>query len=490
MKLTKFFTESILTDCFQPRKKNGSEKRKMSYEYELKKDLAEYQNQWQSAENDKDRNWQEAQWMREFSSQQDEWKRQFELQNSEWSNRFSQENSEWSRRFAAENAYNDPSAQIARLQKAGLNAISFMGGDAAGLSAAPTVQSTPSVGSPAPPSPSSAGTHQFSPSPLPNFSSVSSSAQMFQSLAALNDALAKTAQTGLNVERQKTLLDAEFSAVLAKADSDRQAALFTGIKAGLEATHGPDKWKSEIGLNLMQSYLANMQGDNQSALKHYNEAMTQFVGAQKSYLENASPDLLANLKYLGTLLKNQGETEAVKPALLRSEMSRNYASALESKSQSQYLAALTDTENGLRSGRITAQELSNDIAGIQKLITNRENVIGEQTKQAKIEALTKEFERAGLINDQMREDIKRAAIANDWANVEHALGCVKTAVSTVADAASIANVGVNALTSFQRNNIQRQANQMYYEVGKERNDVLRQHYSPQERAVVGGFSNY
>ena len=183
MKLTKFFTESILTDCFQPRKKNGSEKRKMSYEYELKKDLAEYQNQWQSAENEKDRYWQEAQWMREFSSQQDEWKRQFQLQNEEWGNRFSQENSEWSRRFAAENAYNDPSAQISRLQKAGLNPIAYMGGDAAGLSAAPTIQSTGSVGSPAAPSPATPASHGVSPSPLANFSSISNTSQMFTSLA-------------------------------------------------------------------------------------------------------------------------------------------------------------------------------------------------------------------------------------------------------------------------------------------------------------------
>lgn len=325
MKLTKFFTESILTDCFQPRKKNGSEKRKMSYEYELKKDLAEYQNQWQSAENEKDRTWQEYQWMREFSSQQDEWKRQFELQNSEWANRFAQENLEWSRRFNAENAYNDPSAQISRLQKAGLNAISFMGGDAAGLSAAPSVQSTPSVGSPAPPSPGTPGGHSVSPSPLANFSSISNTSQMFTSLAALNDALAKTAQTGLNVERQKALLDAEFGAVIAKSDSDRSAALFTGIKAGIEQMHGSDKMKSEIELNLMRSYVAKLQGDNEVAMKHYNDAMTQFVGIQSKYLEDASPELIANLGYLGKLLKAQEVTERTKPALNVSETKKNLA---------------------------------------------------------------------------------------------------------------------------------------------------------------------
>lgn len=297
----------------------------MSYEYQLKKDLAEYQNEWQSNENDKDRAWQQNQWLQQFYNQQNEWSRQFELQNQEWSNRFSHENSEWSRRFNAENVYNDPSAQIARLQKAGLNPIAFMGGDAAGLSAAPTVQSTGSVGSPAPPSPALPGGHSFSPSPLANFSSISSTSQMFTSLAALNDALAKTAQTGLNVERQKSLLDAEFSAVIAKADSDRSAALFTGIKAGLEATHGSDKWKSEIGLNLMQSYMAKMQGDNQEALKHYNDAMTQFVQTQDKYLNDASPALLANLGYLGKLLKAQEVTERTKPALNVSETQKNQA---------------------------------------------------------------------------------------------------------------------------------------------------------------------
>ena len=367
MKLTKFFTESILTDCFQPRKKNGSEKRKMSYEYELKKDLAEYQNQWQSAENEKDRNWQEAQWMREFSSQQDEWKRQFQLQNEEWANRFSQENSEWSRRFAVENAYNDPSAQIVRLQKAGLNPIAFMGGDAAGLSAAPSVQSTGSVGSPAVPTPTMPSGHNFSPSPLPNFGSVSNTPQMFTSLAALNDALAKIAQTGLNVERQKALLDAEFGAVIAKADSDRSAALFTGIKAGIEQMHGSDKMKSEIELNLMRSYVAKLQGDNEVALKHYNNAMTHFVQTQDKYLEDASPELIANLGYLGKLLKAQEVTESVKPSVMRSEVSRNYAQAEQAHSQAAYLDAIKQTEDGLRSGRITGQTLANDIAGIQKM---------------------------------------------------------------------------------------------------------------------------
>lgn len=338
MKLTKFFTESILTDCFQPRKKNGSEKRKMSYEFELKKDLAEYQNQWQSAENEKDRNWQAAQWMREFSSQQDEWKRQFQLQNEEWANRFSQENSEWTRRFAAENSYNDPSAQIARLQKAGLNPIAFMGGDAAGLSAAPTVQPTASVGSPSFHSPGPMGGHSVSPSPLASFSSISNTAQMFTSLASLNDALAKTAQTGLNVERQKALLDAEFGAVVAKADSDRSAALFTGIKAGIEQMHGLDKMKSEIELNLMRSYVAKLQGDNVVAMKHYNDAMTQFVGAQSKYLQDASPELIANLGYLGKLLKAQEVTERTKPALNISETQKNYADVDIKSLQSKIMA--------------------------------------------------------------------------------------------------------------------------------------------------------
>lgn len=403
MKLTKFFTESILTDCFQPRKKNGSEKRKMSYEYQLKKDLAEYQNEWQSNENDKDRAWQQNIWLQQFYKQQDEWKRQFELENSEWANRFTQENTEWSRRFNAENVYNDPSHQIKRLQEAGLNPIAFMGGDAAGLSSAPTVQSSGSVGSPAVPSPGTPSGHSFSPSPLPNFSSVSSSAQMFTSLAALNDALAKTAQTGLNVDRQKVLLDAEFSAVMAKADSDRSAALFTSIKAGLEATHGPDKWKSEIGLSLAQSYFAKMQGDNQAALKHYNDAMTQFVGTQEKYLKDASPELLANLGYLGKLLKAQEATERTKPALNASETQKNYADVdikgLQAKILAPDATKATITDDWLKSDDYHKQVFLDNL--VTKLYSSTDISESEQMEALKKIRLLRKEENIAIISDAL-----------------------------------------------------------------------------------------
>lgn len=135
--------------------------------------------------------------------------------------------------------------------------------------------------------------------------------------------------------------------------------------------------------------------------------------------------------------------------LIDAKIKSAYAAAARDTSQASLNTALRATEDALRSGRVTAQEIGNKLLDVQHMMAFRSNEIQETVKYDEISRLCAEAKRAGLINQLTEQEIVRAAKANDWYEVQQLLGIVGTTISGFNAATS----RLDALNGSQRNEI-------------------------------------
>lgn len=281
----------------------------------------------QRDENQKDRDFQQAQWQREFNAQT-EFQRNF-----------------WKEQFDAQNAYNTPTAQVARLQAAGINPAALIS-QITGVSSG---ASNPSSSSPSPSIPS--GGHGLSGS-IPGVVPTSTNAALFSSLAQLNDALANGAKVGLETQRQKKLLDAELENIHADSSSKYSNANLNNINANLQTIFGSQEKAANIMKSINDSYAAYTQGDLNKASELLS-GVQSWLGAQDFVQKNQQfPQLMDNLKKLGDFYDAQ-KKEAVAKA---NESNASAAKIMSEKKYQDYVNEIKEIENKAFTGALKDEE--------------------------------------------------------------------------------------------------------------------------------------
>lgn len=403
----------------------GKERSNINLQYDRQLENQENQNSWQALQNEVDARRQQQIWLDQFINQSQQQEKMFGLESERWQNQFD-----------IQNQYNAPEAQVARLTAAGINPAALASQLSTGSSSASLGASTGASS----PSPSGSFGHNVTPGHLNNPVGVSSDAAIFSSIAQLNDSLSKLSQTGLNVERQKTLLGAELESLVTGTRSERASAEQTELQNLLTKRFGDSKVSAEINKMVADAYSASASG-NLSKAKELTEAAINQATSDDNFRKNAAfPLVIKNLE------KRLEQIDA--------DINLKGSQARQADSSASYMNALTSTENALRDGRITSLDLSNKMAEIQKMIMNRENIRDAATHEDKIHKIVFECERSGLINRQIEYQIDKAIIDRDWATVEHFFGVLSSAAS------SVGSVG-NVLVGSERNAVQREFNSVW-----------------------------
>lgn len=413
----------------------GSENSKIELQYDKQLENQRQQQEWQSAENAVDRAWQASEWSRQFQqqvrAQQEQSSRQIQEQaEANWQN--------WLKQFNAENAYNSPQAQIQRMMAAGINPSAAFSMLSNGNSAGGSVAGV-SGGSSAAPSGGSIGSHHVSPLGF-SLPSYSTDAALFSSAAQLQDSLSKIQGVGLAEQRQKAMLGAEVSNLMADTQQKRSQTLLTDINASLRGAFGSREAESSIQKLVADSYAAYARGDLDKAQELYTSTMDKLGTQEYQIKEQNQPVVLSNLQKLGKLYEAQRDAAS--------------ASAENQRSQANFANQLAQTESALRDGRVTALDLSNQLSRIQKRMADRADVRDVATNEAQIHAVIEAARQQDLITQQHYQQVQKMMTDNDWNGVEHFVGCLSQA------AGAVSSVG-NVMVGSQRNQIQREFNSVW-----------------------------
>lgn len=372
----------------------GKEKSQINLQYDRALENQERQNLWQSQENAADAARQQANWMEQFQKQAEQWQREFSAQVEEWTR---------------QQEYNSPENQVARALMAGLNPA--VQGDY-GLPSLPSS----SVFNPSTPQPAGTGSHSVTPLGLPTIQGFSSDAQIFSSIAQLNDAMSHLVTTGLGAERQRVMLGAEVESLLSQSDNQRSQAAITDLNRVLLQAFGGTKYQSEIDKLVADTYRAYCNGDYDKASAGVQDVLKRLYANDLDIKSATKLAVIGRAELVNDLIKAQKESTSAQAAVSRATIpvlgaQRKYYESVADMNQ-----ALTLTEDMLRQGRATAFDLSNELSAINNSLAGRERDAQFMVPLSKrVNALFAEMERQGYLTEQVRLDAERAAIRNDWA---------------------------------------------------------------------------
>lgn len=367
------------------------------------------QNAANRSENQKNRDFNSTEAEKQRQFQKDEWSRQFDLQRDEWYNQlYAQQNAQY-QQFLREAEYNSPANQAKRLSEAGLNPSALLGGQgSSGLVSAATgnVHSAPapSVPSGGPVSGASAS----APSPIPMQNPLGG-------LESVGSFLRDVAQA----TKDKTLLEPMVRMMTSQIyGQDLQNSLLeTEIfikQANLPSTIG--KAYAEFQNELMDVTLKQSIDENYKADTLVKKAESFLKEAQKKCSDE-------ELKILQFQVNYQLETWQADMAVKRSERQKNVASANQSNSQALYNKAITKTEDEIRQFKVDNEHAISEISGWNVHVARNEAKISDLVQDKKYQATLTEFvekaKQAGLLTDQMQNQLDIAVKEKNWWLVNH-----------------------------------------------------------------------
>lgn len=327
----------------------GAETRRAERQNQTQIDVNNANIQAQREENQKDRDFQRSQWEREFAAQT-EFQRNF-----------------WKEQFEAENAYNTPTAQVARLQAAGINPAALV----SQISGVSSAAASPSSSSPSPSS--SSGGHGLSGS-IPSALPMSTDAALFSSLAQLNDSLNNAAKVGLQANEQNVMLQRNAANVAADTNVKQQAAQQLNLQNSITATFGKDKMAAEIQERLNHIEVLKSQKNYTDAQTAYQELMSDIGKQQFNYNKDAFPIMLNNLERYGDTLDAEADSYR--------------ASAYESREEGKLAKEKASTESTMREvnkniAKETLQKIKNETGITAQALANgvREAMVAEDQNE-------------------------------------------------------------------------------------------------------------
>lgn len=394
------------------------------------------QNAANASENQKNRDFNSSEADKQRNFQRDEWTRQFELQRDEWYNQLYEQQNAAYRQFLREAEYNSPKNQVARLAQAGLNPSAVLGGQgSSGLVSAATgnVHSAPSPSVPSGGSVSGASASAPSAIPMQN---------PLGGLESIGSFLRDAAQA----TKDKTLLEPMVRMMTSQIyGQDLQNSLLETEnfikRANMPASIGKAyaEYQNELmDVTLKQSIDENYKAD--TLVKKAEELLKQ---AQKKCSDE-------EFKVLQFQVTHQLETWQADMDVKRSEKTKNVASANQSNSQALYNKAITTTEDQMREFKVSNEESLAAINFENAKVAKNEREINDLVKDAKYQATLTEFvekaKQAGILSDQMQNQLDLAVKEKNWWLVNH---LILPVVDRLVEVAKVPAAYVNGATARQ-----------------------------------------
>lgn len=385
---------------------------------EAQRELQNEQNEFQKTSNDVDRAWQEKTWIEHFLAE-----------NSEYAKRLGLQQQNWKSQFDLTNQYNAPSAQMARLRAAGINPSAMM--QNSGLASLGSSSASPSASSAAAPVGSAFSAHSVSPAPAPSFGGLSSAAQSFSSVAQMADSVAAIKRSGADVTRINALLPSEVETAANNAAISNQKRILSEIETNVAAAWLDKKAGAEFSKLVADSYAAFSSGDLSKANELLSSANERLVSLEGEIKAEQRSQLLANLQELQKVYETEQEKNRASAVASRASAVASHASAEQALSQKEFNDVLAETERQLRSGKVTAQVLSNATVRIENQLKQRENVRDIATNEWQIWKILQECKRAGYMTAEQLQKWKIAVKDNDSYELRMILQEVNSALPSV-----------------------------------------------------------
>lgn len=371
---------------------------------------AQINRDWQTEEAQKQRDWQSAEWDKQFAAQNEEWYNQAETQYG-YQMALQRQQQE----------YNSPAAQVARLEKAGLNPALALGqgasGNSVGFASAPSGSVTP-TSVPSGAMPSSVG--QIQPNlqnPMQGFgSTIKNFADAFRTLYL-------TGSEGKKVlaEADKYMSESGLNKLYAASQQIKNSILrstkdahIKQVFADLDDTY-KDIWLKGISGELKKTQIDNVLAD--TMVKKAQEALTY---AKTDQQKQETMAYFTILKNMFELWKKQGSA-AVTSANAQAaavKVDEKYKDSLIALNNDQHALNVFDRmvkmidENGKPLGWTAQQALQKqkDIyLGALDEALSKQKITSEQLKQAK-------------------ELTKQMKVATDYAELNNLLGALGSVV--------------------------------------------------------------
>ena len=282
----------------------------------------------------------------------------------------------WKNQFDTQAKYNSPAEQVSRSLVAGLNPTKEGLVQGSNMSMQPSSVQPPAhiQGSPLGGSISPVGI----PDMLPN-NLLSQAAQFAKDIS----------QVDIN-KKQLDKMEAEIDKMLSEKDLIDSQRSFQEMKNGVYQVLGYTKETKEVISLVKQAYMYEAQGDNYKAAEEMHRAQAELFRSEKALNDERLP-------FVGKLMQSEIDRN-------KSEDRRNRAQAFEASERGKiqvsvgaYYQSMADTENALRDGRATAQELSNDISTISKYIAANELKYSDNTLEARCKMVAEGLKQQELI---------------------------------------------------------------------------------------------
>lgn len=328
--------------------------------------------------------------------------------------------------------YQSPQAIAKALQQLGVNpASAFSGSTGIGTSPAsmPSVPSSAALSAPA----------------LEN-----EGAAFSKSIEAIGNAMSSIVASGAQSEQSQEMLYT-FNERMNSLILQNSGQQLMNAKAQWDLFAAQNKLPYEIQNMVLKAYADYYAG-------RHSEALAKLVDIQ-SYIEDETKDMTIEQRQQANTLLGKQILVATEDAKLRQEQQRTERSQQAlNRSSAAYNTALTKTENALRSGKIELQNLSADLATINKYLSGNELNISDATKQAKIFGLVEQMYREGLISENVYKEGQILSTKRDWAArqefgqyLNNVVGAASTAVNAYSN---YRGVSVSRLNAQERNAIQ------------------------------------
>lgn len=386
-----------------------------------------------------------------------------EFQRDEWTRQFNLSNQRQDELISSQREYESPAAYMQRLRKAGLNPSALLqsGGSLLGQQVSPSVNMPSGVTSP-----------HFTPADI-------GFGQHFEAFGNFVKAMADAKKSGLDSELLRQTFDDNIRLLREKVFSQQlenyNKELDNYVNNEIKDVKVKRAFKDYDYLCTLEQN-ARFLGENVQADTSLKAAKELLTIAEKNLSEQQYQEL-------SIIVRN-------KQRLLDSEITRNYASASASQasaaafyaaagmyqSQTEYNYALAQTENQMRDGKITLQQLQSESMRIANTIGSSNMRTFVATEQDRLKALVSEYERQGFITETARANMQQAITNANWSEVEKYLGAMSQALHTVTGVYNAGSMRIGSMSQMQRNQVQ-----------SEFNRILDSHWQPNEPKPIQGF---
>lgn len=399
---------------------------------------------WQSAENsmnrqfnaseaEKQRNWQSQEWLNQFNLQRDEWYKQqmaqFGLQKQ---------------MFDYQAAYNDPSAQLRRLQGAGLNSAALLGGQgSSGLVAA----STANFGSAPSPSVPTGGAVSGSAASATPVGSPNILAPHVD-IGSIGDFLAQASKAYNESALLRPTIDtlvSQASKDFAEAASKQVLTALSQVELSINNATKDVKIKQafqDLSLSYVDLTLKRAMGKNYEAdtflkmSERLNELMKYRLSGQQ-YVQNAFA--LAHLD----------ETYTNEQKLIKAQANQANSAAFESIQSGKLKIEQTATERDIRQWQVANVKAISEYNFYLKESQKVDSAINAQSANERLmylrTTLVNEAFKSHLINEATKHQIDLLIAQHEFYAVDEFI----KALGAISGLGMAAGVSVGAMSKFQ-----------------------------------------